>query len=99
MSNIVPPSRLEILDNVNNVVWNSTLPPVMENELLEITCKAYDGMYTIIHNKKKKKNNKQTHICYIYIYISILYIYMYKHVIDLGRTHIKRECIYMRTYK
>ncbi|XP_060858904.1 hemicentin-1-like [Metopolophium dirhodum] len=40
---IVPPSRLEILDNEKNVVWNSTLPPVMENEPLEITCKAYDG--------------------------------------------------------
>ncbi|XP_025422622.1 hemicentin-1-like [Sipha flava] len=40
---IIPPSRLEILDNENNVVWNSTLPPVMENRPLEVACKAYDG--------------------------------------------------------
>ncbi|XP_050531047.1 hemicentin-1-like isoform X1 [Daktulosphaira vitifoliae] len=40
---IIPPSRLEIVASNNRVIWNSTVPPVIENESLEITCIAYDG--------------------------------------------------------
>ncbi|XP_050439525.1 hemicentin-1-like [Adelges cooleyi] len=40
---IVPPNRLEIVNADNRIVWNSTMPPILENDPLEITCIAYDG--------------------------------------------------------
>lgn len=55
-----PPSRLEIVDNKNNAVWNSTSPPVMEDNPLEITCKAYDGMSKLLLLKRKRGTAKNS---------------------------------------
>lgn len=50
-----PPSKLEILYDENNAVWNSTLPSVAENGPLEITCKSHGGTYKYLVCIKKVK--------------------------------------------